>query len=130
MEKNVIIPYDPHLKEYAKALRKNSTLAEVILWQQIKKRRLGVQFHHQVPIHQYIADFYCHELLLAIELFGNSHSHPINKEEDAVRDFILKKLGVKVIRISERDVKMNRDSVFSFLQKQVNSRIRELENTH
>ena len=47
--KNKIIPYNPKLKEYTKELRKNSTLSEVLLWQQIKNKALGVQFHRQVP---------------------------------------------------------------------------------
>lgn len=127
MTKNVIIPYNPQLKEFARVLKKNSSLGEVILWQQIRRSMLGVEFRRKVPIHQYIADFYCHELSLAIELDGKSNDELIKKENDAVRDFILKKLGVKVIRISERDVKMNRDSVLSFLQKQVDARAKELE---
>ncbi len=126
MARNIIIPYNPKLKEYARALRKRSTFGEVLLWQQIRRRRLGVQFHRQVPIHQYIADFYCHELLLAIELDSSSHDHPVRQEKDAIRDFILKKLGVKVIRIDDRDVKMHMDSVLSFLQHQVEARIEEL----
>lgn len=58
---NKIIPYRSDLKFLARELRKNSTLAEVILWQSIKKRALGVQFHRQVPMVNYIVDFYCHE---------------------------------------------------------------------
>ncbi|MCB0506202.1 MAG: DUF559 domain-containing protein, partial [Cyclobacteriaceae bacterium] len=66
--KNRIIPYRKDLKEKARDLRKHSTLAEVLLWQEIKGKRIkGYQFHRQVPMLDYIVDFYCHELALAIE---------------------------------------------------------------
>jgi len=45
-----IIPYEPYLKEYARELRNNSTLAEILLWTEIKGKVLGVEFHRQVPI--------------------------------------------------------------------------------
>lgn len=71
--RNKIIPYNPKLKEYARYLRNNSTLSEVLLWQKIKNKSFGVQFHRQVPLLDYIVDFYCHELMLVIEIDGNSH---------------------------------------------------------
>lgn len=79
---NKIPPYNPKLKELARQLRKNMTLGEVLLWQEIRNRKLGVQFHRQVPIKEYIVDFYCHELLLVIEIDGSTHDHP----EVAVND--------------------------------------------
>jgi very-short-patch-repair endonuclease len=45
-----------------------------LLWQEIKnKRLLGYQFHRQIPMLDYIVDFYCNELMLAIEIDGSSH---------------------------------------------------------
>ncbi|CAN5440822.1 hypothetical protein BH23BAC3_BH23BAC3_17010 [soil metagenome] len=73
---NKILPYDPKLKMLARELRNNMTLCEVLLWQEIRDRKLGVQFHRQVTILRYIVDFYCHELQLAIEVDGQSHDHP------------------------------------------------------
>lgn len=64
--RNKIIPYNPKLKEYARYLRKNSTISEVLLWKKIKNKSLGIEFHRQVPILEFIVDFYCHELF-----FGN-----------------------------------------------------------
>ena len=71
---NKIIPYNPKLKVLARQLRKNSTLSEVLLWQRIKQKAYGIQFHRQVPLLEYIVDFYCHELKLAIEIDGDSHN--------------------------------------------------------
>jgi len=75
MPRNKIIPYDPKLKARARHLRKNSTLSEILLWQQIKNKALGVQFHRQVSLDKYIVDFYCHELMLTIEIDGPIHDH-------------------------------------------------------
>jgi very-short-patch-repair endonuclease len=101
--KNKIIPYNPKLKELARELRKNSTLSEVLLWLKIKGKVMGVEFHRQVPIDNFIVDFYCHELMLAIEIDGSSHD---NKQDyDQNRQFILENLGVKFIRFRDIDVK-------------------------
>ena len=78
--KNKIIPYNPKLKEFARQLRKNSTLSEVLLWEKLKQRSMGVQFHRQVPLLEYIVDFYCHELQLAIEIDGVSHDFKYDKD--------------------------------------------------
>ncbi|WP_421805015.1 endonuclease domain-containing protein [Flagellimonas sp.] len=77
--KNKIIPYNPKLKEFARQLRKNSTLSEVLLWEKLKQRSMGIQFHRQVPLLEYIVDFYCHELQLAIEIDGVSHDFKYDK---------------------------------------------------
>lgn len=117
MARNEIIPYNPGLRKLARELRKNSTLGDVLLWKEISKRKLGVQFHRQVPVHEYILDFYCHELKLAIEVDGSSHDTPDQKEKDLIRDYDLEQLGIKVIRIDDSDVKRNMDSVIRFLER-------------
>jgi len=114
--KNKIIPYNPKLKEYAKQLRKNSTLAEVLLRKNIKNKALGVQFHRQVPMLDYIVDFYCHEIQLAIEIDGNSHDY--RYFEDLNRQNKLEEQGVQFIRFSDSDIKNNMFSVsLSFEEK-------------
>jgi len=103
MPRNKIIPYNPKLKQHARYLRKNSTLAEVLLWQQIKGSSLGFEFHRQVPIDQFIVDFYCHELKLAIEIDGSSHN---NKHDyDSFRQVKLQNWGIRFIRFKDLDVK-------------------------
>ena len=101
--KNKIIPYNPKLKELARELRKNSTLSEVLLWLKIKGKTMGVEFHRQVPIDNFIVDFYCHELMLAIEIDGSSHDE--KQDYDQNRQLILENLGVRFIRLSDIDVK-------------------------
>ena len=101
--KNKIIPYNPKLKELARELRKSSTLSEVLLWLKIKGKTMGVEFHRQVPIDNFIVDFYCHELTLAIEIDGSSHDD--KQDYDQNRQTILENLGVKFIRFRDIDVK-------------------------
>jgi very-short-patch-repair endonuclease len=54
-------------------MSENATVSERILWQAIRGERLGVEFHRQVPLDKFIVDFYCHELMLAIEIDGVTH---------------------------------------------------------
>ena len=115
MARNNIIPYDPRLRQRARELRNKSTLGEILLWKQIKGRRLGFQFHRQVPIHYFIVDFYCHELQLAIEVDGSIHNSLQQKAKDIERQYRLEQLGVRFIRINDADVKKNMDSVIQFL---------------
>ncbi|MGX1928013.1 ribonuclease P protein component [Flagellimonas sp. 2504JD4-2] len=125
--KNNIIPYNPKLKEFARQLRKNSTLAEVLLWQQIKQKALGIQFHRQVPLLEYIVDFYSHELRLAIEVDGESHE--FKYEKDALREKHLEKKGVQIIRFSDSDIKNNLFSVLLILQETVDNLSKEKDET-
>ena len=113
--KNKIITYNPKLKEYARQLRNNSTLSEVLLWQKIKNKALGVQFHRQVPLKEYIVDFYCHELMLAIEIDGDSHLYKYNY--DKKRQGELENLGITFLRFSDFDVKQNMFSVALTLEQ-------------
>ncbi len=124
--KNKIIPYNPKLKEYARLLRKNSTLSEVLLWQQIKNKALGVQFHRQVPMLDYIVDFYCHELMLAIEIDGDSHLYKY--EYDKKRQGELEKEGVIFLRFSDIDIKRNMFSVDISLEQAVNKLVNKKSN--
>jgi very-short-patch-repair endonuclease len=63
-----IIKYNPTLKLKARELCKNSTTSEIRLWMLLKKKQmLGYDFHRQKPLDEYIVDFFCNELLLAIE---------------------------------------------------------------
>ena len=101
--KNKIIPYQPYLKELARKLRKNSTLSEVLLWQKIKQKAFGVQFHRQVSMLDYIVDFYCHEIQLAIEVDGNSHDYKYF--EDKERQNRLEDYGVVFLRFKDLEVK-------------------------
>ena len=112
-----IIPYNPKLREFARYLRNNSTLSEVLLWKEIKNKALGVEFKRQVPILDYIVDFYCQELKLAIEVDG--HIHDFRYVEDKVRQEQIEQRGITFIRFSNEDIKTNMFSVVLSLESKI-----------
>lgn len=115
------ITYDPKLKQRAKELRNNSTLAEVLLWQQLKAKKLrGLDFHRQKPIDSYIVDFFCAELMLAIEIDGITHDNKI--DYDKLRDQRLETLGISVLRFLDTDVKRNLAGVAEAIELWVDER--------
>ncbi len=96
--------YKPYLKPLARHLRKNATLSEVLLWNNIKNRALlGYKFRRQAPILNYIVDFYCPELKLAIEIDGSTHDVKI--EYDLERQKKLEGTGIFILRFQDVDVK-------------------------
>ena len=98
------IPYDASLKSLARDLRNDSVKAEVFLWKVLKNRQSGYKFTRQKPILRYIADFYCHELSLVVEVDGNSHNQEENISRDRRRDPEMQLLGLKVVRVWDQDV--------------------------
>ncbi|MFL5764480.1 MAG: endonuclease domain-containing protein [Bacteroidia bacterium] len=114
--KNRIIPYNPKLKDIARKLRKQGILSEVIMWKKIKGKSFGVEFHRQVPIDEFIVDFYCHELMLAIEIDGSSHDYEEAYERDLKRQRRLESLGVKIVRFLDKDVKKDLNNVMRALE--------------
>jgi very-short-patch-repair endonuclease len=122
--KNLIILYNPTLKDLAKKLRQQGVLSEVLLWNKIKNKSLGFEFHRQVPIDNFIVDFFCHELMLAIEIDGNSHLNSEVQVNDIKRQEILETIGVKFIRFSDLDVKQKMNDVIRLLQ----IKLKEIKN--
>lgn len=104
--------YNRKLKEYAQDLRKNMTNAERLLWSKVKRKQVkNTHFYRQKTIGNYIVDFYCPKLKLAIEIDGGQHFTENGKEKDKIRDDNIKKLGIKVIRISDTEIFKNIDGV-------------------
>ena len=111
-----IIPYKPHLKELARELRKNSTLTEIMLWNELKRKQVrGFDFDRQRPIDNYIVDFYCKDLQLAIEIDGESHYG--NEDADETRQKKLESLGVRFLRFDDSEVRFKLDKVVSDIEK-------------
>lgn len=104
------IHYNPKLTQRARELRNNSTLSEVLLWQELKgDKMLGYDFHRQKPIDNFIVDFFCYDLMLAIEIDGSSHD---GKEKyDAFRQQKLELLGIRFLRFDDLDVKQKMEWV-------------------
>nr|WP_082856066.1 endonuclease domain-containing protein [Mucilaginibacter sp. L294] len=101
-----IIPYNPTLKALARKLRQNMTFGETLLWNELKEDKLwGLDFDRQRCLDNYIVDFYCKELMLAIEIDGISHDHKEAFNKDELRQQKLESFGITFIRFSEADVK-------------------------
>jgi very-short-patch-repair endonuclease len=125
--KHKIIPYNPKLKEYARQLRNNSTKSEVIMWQKLKgKQMYGYDFHRQKPLLNYIADFYCYELKLVIELDGYSHQFEETQLNDKQKQQELVNIGLTVLRFSDDEVKVQLVNVLNAIENY----ILEFENHH
>jgi very-short-patch-repair endonuclease len=117
-----IIPYNPILKERARYLRNNSTKTEIKLWKFLKGRQMcGYDFHRQKPLDNYIVDFFCNELMLAIEIDGLSH---LNSEKyDARRQEKLESIGIRFLRIDDDEVFYSIGKVLEIIE----AKIKELE---
>jgi very-short-patch-repair endonuclease len=106
------LPYNPRLKEIARELRKNMTPCEVILWQRLKGKQIaGCDFDRQKPIDEYIVDFYCKKLKLAIEIDGPTHDSEEAQTQDCYRQQRIETLGVHFLRFSNAEIREQLDQV-------------------
>lgn len=111
------IYYNSKLKELARRLRKNSTKAEIKLWNYLKRKQLmGYDFHRQKPIDNYIVDFFCSKLKIAIELDGYTHSFEEVFEKDDLKEQMLRELGITGLRFADEDVMNNIDAVLNSIR--------------
>jgi very-short-patch-repair endonuclease len=92
-------------EKQAISLRKRSTGAEKQFWNLVRNRRMfDLKFRRQHPLNKYIADFYCHELKLVIELDGEIHNLEHVKTRDAAREKAIKEFRVRVLRFKNEEV--------------------------
>jgi len=109
--------YNPKLKQLARHLRNNSTVAEVLLWQRLKNKQLqGYDFHRQKPIDEYIADFFCPKLNLIIEIDGITHDDNKQFNRDQGRQRKLETLGFHILRFGDADVRKDLDAVVRMIE--------------
>ena len=112
------LPYNSHLKQFSRDLRKGYQIAEVKLWKCFKAKKMGYPFRRQYPILNYIADFYCKPLNLVVEIDGYSHFSPEAQERDKKRDRQMQVLGLKVIRVNDRDVREDAERIANWIIEQ------------
>ncbi|MEO5675834.1 MAG: DUF559 domain-containing protein [Chitinophagales bacterium] len=115
----VFVNLPPQLLANARALRKNKTDAENLLWQLLRNRQLnGFKFRRQHPLPKgFILDFYCAEVKLAVELDGTPHLKQEQKEYDEQRTYVLKEYGIRVIRFWNEEVMNNTEQVLRKIAK-------------
>ena len=116
------IPYNKTLTEKARKNRKNPTPAEQKLWHEVlqSKRLDNLKFTRQKPLDEYIVDFYCAKLMLAIKIDGDTHAGQKQYDEDRTKN--LNKYGVEVIRYTNAEVLNNLEGVYQDLHKRISAR--------
>ncbi len=95
----------------ARKLRREMSLPEVLLWEQLRAAKQGMKFRRQHPIGPYIADFYCNAAKLVIEIDGEAHDRGDRPERDIVRDTAMRNGGYKVLRIAASAVLTDMEAV-------------------
>src|SRR4030095_12697867 len=94
--------------EFAKSARKNPTVAEAILWESLRNKRLNsFKFIRQHPIAEFVADFYCPEKKLVIEVDGSIHREKEQVEYDRERTEIFEKMEIQVMRFTNLMIRNN-----------------------
>jgi very-short-patch-repair endonuclease len=104
---------DSKYKNRRRDLRKNQTDSESILWSKLRNKQCnGFKFFRQYGLGEYILDFYCPELRLAIELDGGQHAQKKEREYDQTRTNYLTTNDVKELRFWNNEITENLDGVY------------------
>ncbi len=123
LDKTMYFGAKPDILEKAKALRKNVTGAEKVLWERLKNKQvLKLRFRRQHPIDIFIADFYCHTVRLVIELDGKIHK--IQKEYDEARTAEMEQFDIQVIRFKNEEIENDIESVIKKIESTVKQRLK------
>ena len=112
--KNIVIGQRITSEKYqrSKQLRQQMTPEEKILWEQLRRNNLkGLHFRRQQIIDGFIVDFYCHQARLVIEVDGEIHNQQL--EFDQERDQILSARGLKILRVTNQEIKNNLQEVLN-----------------
>ncbi|WP_319500222.1 endonuclease domain-containing protein [uncultured Draconibacterium sp.] len=119
-----------HIFEKAKLLRNNMTEAELLLWEQLKgKKVLGLRFRPQHPIDIFIADFYCHPIRLVIEVDGGIHKSRDQKEYDIGRTGELNYWDIEVVRFTNEEIEKDINRVVESITKNCLKRQSEMQKS-
>ncbi len=93
-------------------LRNNMTEAEKILWSELRKREVFKErWRPQHPADNFIVDFYCHKYKLVIEVDGEIHLLEDVLERDNGRAYEIERLGIKILRFTNKEIFENIDSL-------------------
>ena len=101
-------------------LRNNMTRPELLLWTKLKNKQMdGYRLRRQFSIGRYVADFYCPELKLVIEIDGPNHNTKENIEYDRERDLFMHSLDINIIRISNSQILDNIDEAIVIIKTKI-----------
>jgi len=115
-----MLGYNRCLKRHSQALRKKMTEAEIHLWKRLRGKQIcGLQFYRQKIVGNYIIDFFCAKVNLAIEIDGGQHYSDEGIHRDAERDRYLKAQGLQILHFSDRDVFVNTEGVLQQIMARI-----------
>lgn len=121
----VHLPYRKDLRQLARQLRAETTPVEAALWSRLRRKQvLGLRFHRQKPILDFIVDFYCPKAGLVIEIDGRHHGEDEQAERDGQRAEILRQLDLVVVRFSNEQITEDLDGVVDEIRRVVVERMR------
>jgi very-short-patch-repair endonuclease len=112
-------------QEKRRLLRNNMTYCEKLVWLHLKKRQLGYRFLRQYSVDHFVIDFYCPELKLAVEVDGDVHEIPQQKEYDKARQKYLEEFGIEFVRIKNEEFLGNPNQAFGKIEKKITSIIKK-----
>lgn len=95
------------------------TYCEKIVWLHLRKRQVGYRFLRQYSVDQFVIDFYCPELKLAVEIDGNVHEIPEQKEYDIARQNYIEEFGIGFIRIKNEELLGNPNKTFQKIEETI-----------
>jgi len=99
-----------------KALRRSLSKAEAVMWIHLSRKQMnGFKFRRQYSVNQYVIDFYCPDLKLAVEIDGDSHYRLSSLEYDDKRQKFIESFGIKFLRFTNDDVYNNIDGVLQII---------------
>lgn len=104
-------------KKHRQYLRNNMTKWEICLWNELKNKKMfGFKVRRQYGVKNYVIDFYCPKLKLAIEVDGDVHYFKDKKVKDEQKNQALKERGIFLIRIKNSDLEDDYESMIKFLE--------------
>jgi len=104
------------LKSRRRQLRSNMTFTEKLVWIYLRKYQMKVRFLRQYSIDNFVIDFYCPRLKLAIEIDGDIHDEQDQKNYDNKRQNYLERIGIKFIRIRNEEFFNNPNKAFERIE--------------
>lgn len=128
MQDKVTLTVLPAILQLARDYRHPLTPAEAKIWSRVRNRGLGFKIRRQHPIWRFIADFYCAEAKLIIEIDGDSHSQPDQEEYDRARTQWLEDRQYKVIRIMNNHVHKHLEAALKEIYIACQERVAKLKS--
>lgn len=107
------------MQERRRQLRSNMTYCEKLIWMYLRKRQLKERFLRQYSIDNYVIDFYCPKLKLAVEVDGDIHELYEQKEYDKYRQEYLENMGINFIRIKNEELLGNANKAFDRIENEI-----------